>query len=95
MLSLQVSSRIGPTFAALNGCRVAVVLDIPGRDSVVLRGTSRTEHRAEKLLLRIRVEGDEPGQPEIVIEDDRDGLEFQRDERFGCDWVVVMQARAS
>ena len=61
----------------------------------LLRGTARYE-RDDLLgnVLRIPVEGDSPGKPEIVLaEDDWNGL-ITKDAQYGCDYCVTIFSEA-
>lgn len=85
-------SAFGPGLSRFDGYRIAVML-LHGSRHRVVTGTAR--FKREKSLgnvLRIRVEDDEFGDPEVVIcEDDWTG-QFAVDRLFGCDYFILLQA---
>ena len=83
----------GSGLSRFDGYRIAVML-LHGSRHRVITGTAR--FKQEKSLgnvLRIRVEDDEFGDPEVVISEDDWTGQFAVDRLFGCDYFILLQAR--
>ena len=71
-----------------HGKRMAVVFTVQGKTRVVKGRAQFSQVKGLGNVLRITVEGDESGQPEIVLAEQNWSGSIDPDTQYGCDFVV-------
>jgi len=83
-----------PRFAQYDGKRMSVVMECRGKP-VVVRGTARFE-RDDSLgsILRIIVDGEEPGEAAIIVAEKDWKGEIIPDFKYGCTYCLCLTSTA-